>query len=46
MIDRPVPFVIFVLILRVIGLHARALIKGGRALKPEEDHGLHDTQTR
>lgn len=46
MIDRPISFVIFVLILLVIGLHIRALVKEFRARGPDEDHDIHDTQAR
>ena len=46
MIDRPIAFIIFVLILLVIGFHIRTLIKEFRARAPDEDHDLHDTQTR
>jgi putative tricarboxylic transport membrane protein len=46
MIDRPIAFIIFVLILLVIGLHIRTLVKEYRAYQPDEDHDLHDTQSR
>lgn len=46
MIDRPIAFIIFVLIILVIGLHIRTLIKEYRAHEPEEDHDLHDSQSR
>ncbi|MEP1765133.1 MAG: tripartite tricarboxylate transporter permease [Sulfitobacter sp.] len=46
MIDRPIAFIIFVLILLVIGLHIRTLVKEFRAHEADEDHDLHDTQSR
>ena len=46
MIDRPISFIIFVLILLVIGLHISTLVKEFRAHQPDEDHDLHDTQSR
>jgi len=46
MIDRPISFIIFVMIVLVIALHARALIKEARSRHINEDHDLHDTQTR
>jgi putative tricarboxylic transport membrane protein len=46
MIDRPIAFIIFVLIILVIGLHIRTLIKEYRAHEPDEDHDLHDSQSR
>ncbi len=46
MIDRPISFIIFALILLVIGLHIRTLVKELRAYQPDEDHDLHDTQSR
>ncbi len=46
MIDRPISFIIFVLILLVIGLHIRTLVKEFKAHQPDEDHDLHDTQSR
>jgi putative tricarboxylic transport membrane protein len=46
MIDRPIAFIIFVVIFLVIGLHIRTLIKEYRAHEPDEDHDLHDTQSR
>ncbi len=46
MIDRPISFIIFALILLVIGLHIRTLVKEFRAHQPDEDHDLHDTQAR
>lgn len=46
MIDRPITFILFLAILLVIGLHIRTVIKEHRALQPEEDHDIHDTQMR
>jgi putative tricarboxylic transport membrane protein len=46
MIDRPVAFIIFALILMVIALHIRALAKEYRTARPDADHDLHDTQAR
>ncbi len=46
MIDRPISFVIFCLIMLVLALHVRALIKEHRARQNPEDHDLHDSQMR
>ena len=46
MIDRPISFILFMLILLVIALHIRTLVKEIRNRRPDEDHDLHDTQTR
>ena len=46
MIDRPVAFVIFTMIVLVIALHIRAAIKEFQAHRPDADHDLHDSQTR
>ena len=46
MIDRPISFILFALILMVIALHIRTLVKEVRSHQPEEDHELHDSQTR
>lgn len=46
MIDRPIAAILFGLILLVLALHARTLIKEWRTHQPEEDHDLHDSQTR
>ena len=46
MIDRPISFIIFVMIVLVIGFHIRALVKEHRTHAPDEDHDLHDTQAR
>jgi putative tricarboxylic transport membrane protein len=46
MIDRPIAFIIFVMILLVVALHLRTLIKEIRAHHRPDDHDLHDTQMR
>lgn len=46
MIDRPIAFIIFCMIVLVLALHVRALIKEFRSHKPDEDHDLHDSQMR
>jgi putative tricarboxylic transport membrane protein len=46
MIDRPIAMVIFGMILLVLAMHLRTLIKEYRAHRPDEDHDIHDTQTR
>ncbi len=46
MIDRPIAAILFGLILLVLVLHLRTLIKEWRSYQPEEDHELHDSQTR
>ncbi|MEP3786048.1 tripartite tricarboxylate transporter permease [Ascidiaceihabitans sp.] len=46
MIDRPITFVLFVIILLVLALHVRTLIKEYRAQQPQEDHDFHDSQQR
>jgi putative tricarboxylic transport membrane protein len=46
MIDRPIAFILFVMILLVIALHIRTLIKEYRTHQPDEDHKLHDSQMR
>ena len=46
MIDRPISFILFVIILIVLAIHVRTLIKEYRAHLPEEDHDLHDSQQR
>ncbi|WP_054001660.1 tripartite tricarboxylate transporter permease [Shimia sp. SK013] len=46
MIDRPIAAIIFGIIVLVLALHVRTLIKEWRAHQPEEDHDLHDSQTR
>ncbi|MEK0164289.1 tripartite tricarboxylate transporter permease [Phaeobacter sp. A36a-5a] len=46
MIDRPISFLLFVLILIVLALHLRALMREWQAHQPDEDHDLHDSQTR
>jgi putative tricarboxylic transport membrane protein len=46
MIDRPIAAIIFALILLVLALHVRVIIKEWRAHQRDEDHDLHDSQTR
>ena len=46
MIDRPIAFIIFMMILLVLALNIRLHIKEYRAHRPDEDHDIHDTQTR
>ena len=46
MIDRPISFTLFVLILLVLALHLRALVKELRANQTSEDNELHDSQLR
>ncbi len=46
MIDRPISFIIFCLIVLVLALHVRTLIKEYRLKRPDQDHDLHDSQTR
>jgi putative tricarboxylic transport membrane protein len=46
MIDRPIAAILFGLIILVLALHVRTLVKEWRAHQPEEDHDLHDSQTR
>ena len=46
MIDRPIAFIIFIMILLVVGLHVWTLIKEYRTHISQEDHDLHDTQMR
>lgn len=46
MIDRPISFIIFALILLVLALHMRTLVREWRAHQDAEDDALHDTQTR
>ena len=46
MIDRPISFIIFVMILLVVALHLRTLLKEIRAHHRPDDHDLHDTQMR
>lgn len=46
MIDRPISFILFVVIVLVLAFHIRTLIKEYRAHQPDEDHSLHDTQMR
>ena len=46
MIDRPIAAILFGLILLVLALHVRTLVKEWRSHQPDEDHDLHDSQTR
>ncbi|MEX3314128.1 tripartite tricarboxylate transporter permease [Sulfitobacter sp. PS-8MA] len=46
MIDRPISFIIFALILLVLTLHFGTLIREWRAHQDAEDDDIHDTQTR
>lgn len=46
MIDRPITFILFVIILMVLALHARTLYKEYRTPKAPEDHDMHDSQQR
>ncbi|MDG2339612.1 MAG: tripartite tricarboxylate transporter permease [Paracoccaceae bacterium] len=46
MIDRPIAFILFVMIILVIGMHIRTVIREHRAAEIEEDHDMHDTQQR
>ena len=46
MIDRPITFIIFTMIVLVIALHIRTLVKEWRTHDPVADNDLHDTQTR
>jgi len=46
MIDRPIAFILFVMILLVLAMHLRALIRDFRTNQPDEDHDIHDTHIR
>ncbi|MDG1449931.1 MAG: tripartite tricarboxylate transporter permease [Ascidiaceihabitans sp.] len=46
MIDRPISFILFAIIVLVLAVHLRTLIKEYRAQQGPEDHDLHDSQTR
>tara|TARA_B110000208_G_scaffold177796_1_gene225269 strand:- start:320 stop:607 length:288 start_codon:yes stop_codon:yes gene_type:complete len=46
MIDRPIAFILFAIILTVLALHIRTLIIEYRAHQGPEDHDLHDSQMR
>ncbi|WP_293445525.1 tripartite tricarboxylate transporter permease [Planktotalea sp.] len=46
MIDRPITFILFVIILLVLALHLRTLFKEYRAHQPQENHDFHDSQQR
>jgi putative tricarboxylic transport membrane protein len=45
-LDLPIAAILFAVILLVPGLHLRTLVKEWRAHEPDEDHDLHDSQTR
>ena len=44
MIDRPIAFILFAMIVLVVLLHVRTLFKEYKSNKPSKDHDLHDTQ--
>lgn len=44
MIDRPISFIIFLLIVLVLAIHVRTLIKEYKAHKPDGDHDIHNSQ--
>ncbi len=46
LIDRPISFILFVLILLVLALHVRTLVCEWRGRPAAEDHDMHDTQMR
>jgi len=46
MIDRPITFIIFTMIVLVIALHIRTLVKEWRTHDPVADNDLYDSQTR
>ena len=46
MIDRPISFILFVMICLIVLVHIRTLVKEVRAHEPVEDTDIHDTQTR
>jgi len=46
MIDRPIAFILFAMILLVLALHLRTLVKEVRTPHEGEDHDLHDSQQR
>ena len=46
MIDRPIAAILFGLIVLVLAVHLRTLIREWRGLRADEDHDLHDSQTR
>ncbi|WGW05895.1 tripartite tricarboxylate transporter permease [Tropicibacter oceani] len=46
MIDRPISFVLFVMILIVLALHIRALVREWNAHQTDADHDMHDSQMR
>ena len=46
MIDRPIAFILFLMILLVIAMHIRTLFREYRASATNADHDIHDTQQR
>ena len=46
MIDRPISFILFCMILLVLALHLRTLVREWRAKSADPDHDLHDTHMR
>lgn len=46
MIDRPIAFTLFTIIVLILAFHIRALVREWRGHQPDEDHDLHDSQTR
>jgi len=46
MIDRPIAFILFTIIIGVLVVHMRTLIKEYRIQLPDDDNELHDSQTR
>ena len=46
MIDRPIAFIIFAIILTVLIVHLRTLIKEIRSRQPDADNDLHDSHIR
>ncbi|MBM1816745.1 tripartite tricarboxylate transporter permease [Pseudosulfitobacter pseudonitzschiae] len=46
MIDRPIAFILFLMILLVIAIHIRALFREYGAPATDADHDIHDTQQR
>lgn len=46
MIDRPISFILFIMILLVLALHMRTLLREYRSGRHDGDHDIHDTQAR
>jgi len=46
MIDRPISFILFGMIVLVLALHIRTLLREIRTQKPGGDHDVHDSQMR